>query len=208
MAIIGSNPEARGGDLIGVGPVGNRVPASGGILLRLAEKCGNIGPVMPSIDASRGIRFSLRSASPADKRAIRRPVRISHLYPLGLDWRRFVVAVSGEDCVAGIGQIKRHRGGALELASIVVDPRWRGQGVATALIERLLGGVRKEILLGCHSSLTAFYRKFGFDEFRSPRGVPLDCQAAIKMSVVMRLLSRKGEYVAVMRRPRPILRAL
>ncbi len=155
----------------------------------------------PSGKSPRDIRFSLRSASPADQRVIRRLVRIAHLYPFGLDWRRFVVAVNGEDSVVGIGQLRCHRGGTLELASIVVDPRWRGQGAARAVIERLLGGIGKEVLLGCHSSLIGFYERFCFEEFWAARGVPLGYRVTMKMSAVVRSLSRNGHYVAVMRRP-------
>ena len=82
--------------------------------------------------------FTLRPAAQADDQAIRDLVHIGQINPTGLDWRRFLVAETGQGQVIGCGQVKPHRDGSRELASIVVHPAWRGQGVARAVIERLI----------------------------------------------------------------------
>lgn len=64
----------------------------------------------------------------------------------------------------GCGQLKPHRDGSLELASIVVAPVWRSQGVAGAIIEHLLANSHSPIWLTCVTLLTPFYTRFGFHE--------------------------------------------
>ncbi len=56
---------------------------------------------------------------------------------MGLDWRRFLVAVTPQGEMVGCGQIKP-QGDLRMLASIAVLPAWRGRGVARRIIERLL----------------------------------------------------------------------
>lgn len=108
----------------------------------------------------------LRPARKDDRRAIRRLVRTARINPVGLDWRRFIVAVTPMDGVIGCGQIKPHRetngSTCLELASIAVEPSWRGQGVASAIVKHLLTNHPSPIYLTCRASLGAFYQKFGF----------------------------------------------
>jgi N-acetylglutamate synthase-like GNAT family acetyltransferase len=108
----------------------------------------------------------LRPAIQNDARAIQRLVRAARINPLGLDWRRFVVAVDPVGEVIGCGQVKLHRerAGAVvrELASIAVQPEWRGQGVASAVIHNLLASETLPIYLTCRASLGSFYERFGF----------------------------------------------
>jgi len=68
--------------------------------------------------------------------------------------------IAGE--VIGCGQVKRHRDGSRELASLAVRLQDRDQGVAQALIARLLDGQVRPIYLMCRSDLGLFYNKFGF----------------------------------------------
>ncbi len=51
---------------------------------------------------------------------------------MGLDWKRFVVAVNDQDEMIGCGQLKPHGQDVLELASIAVYPEHQGKGVARA----------------------------------------------------------------------------
>lgn len=106
--------------------------------------------------------FRLRLATAHDAAAIRALVRRGKINPAGLDWRRFVVAVTPQQEVIGCGQIKPHRDGSLELASIVVDPAWRRRGVARAVIQQLLADHPGEFFLMCRSRLGPFYDQFGF----------------------------------------------
>ena len=109
-----------------------------------------------------------------------------------------MVAVADEGRVVGIAQIKRHRGGELELASIAVERSYRGQGIARALIERLIKRVRKDLWLTCRSSITGFYRKFGFEDNIASQRIPFYFRVTLKVSSIIRLFGRRNEYIAVM----------
>ena len=107
--------------------------------------------------------FCLRPAAQADSEAIRQIIRQTRLNPMGLDWRRFVIAETPGGDFAGCGQIKPHRGRILELASLAVAEPYRGQGVARLLIQRLLADEPFcPVYLTCRSELGGFYKKFGF----------------------------------------------
>jgi amino-acid N-acetyltransferase len=107
-------------------------------------------------------KFSLRPATAADAAAIRSLVYAARINPTGLEWRRFVVAISPEGEVIGCGQIKPHSDGSRELASIVTAPGWRGNGVARAMIEHLIDINPGPLYLTCRLRLGPFYEKFGF----------------------------------------------
>jgi amino-acid N-acetyltransferase len=106
--------------------------------------------------------YVLRPAAAADAAVIRSLVYAARLNPTGLEWRRFVVAVSSEGTVIGCGQVKPHRDGSRELASFVVAPAWRGNGVARAIIEYLIDNNPGPLYLTCRAHLRPLYEKFGF----------------------------------------------
>ena len=106
--------------------------------------------------------YSLRTALETDAPAIKALVYAARINPTGLDWRRFTAALSSEGGVIGCVQMKPHRDGSRELASLVVAPAWRGQGVARALIEQLISAHPGWLYLTCRASLGALYEKFGF----------------------------------------------
>jgi GNAT superfamily N-acetyltransferase len=116
--------------------------------------------------------YRLQPATAAHQNEIKALVRVGRINPLGLDWRRFVVALDENDIVVGCGQIKPHRDGSWELASIVVAPAWRGQGVARAIIERLLADSPRPLWLTCVAPLTPFYAQFNFRELTTPADMP------------------------------------
>ena len=78
--------------------------------------------------------YTLRPATAAEFPAIRKLIWQVGINPIGLDWRRFVLAVDEEGRMLGCGQIKPHKGGIRELASIAVVPEARGLGIARAII--------------------------------------------------------------------------
>jgi N-acetylglutamate synthase-like GNAT family acetyltransferase len=82
--------------------------------------------------------FSLRPATEADFPAIRELIHVANINPTGLDWRRFVLAVTPDGAIIGCGQVKPHHDGSQELASIAVLPERRRQGIAKAIITLLL----------------------------------------------------------------------
>jgi N-acetylglutamate synthase-like GNAT family acetyltransferase len=105
---------------------------------------------------------AFRAATAADAGAIRSLIFRVGINPRHLDWRRFLVAVDGENRLVGCGQVKPHADGSRELASIAVRPKWRMRGVASEIIHRLKTEVGPPLWLMCRSDLTEFYRRFGF----------------------------------------------
>jgi len=94
---------------------------------------------------------------------IRVLIHAVHINPTGLDWRRFLVAVSPDKTILGCGQIKPHFDGSRELASIAVKEDARGQGVARAIIQELLAREKtRPLYLMCRARLEPLYIKFGF----------------------------------------------
>src|SRR5215510_6366481 len=95
--------------------------------------------------------FTLRPARESESRQIKALIHLVGINPMGLDWKRFTVAVNEQEEVIGIGQIKPHGPDAeiLELASIAVFPEYRGAGVARAIIEHLLKDSPRPLYLTC-----------------------------------------------------------
>lgn len=106
--------------------------------------------------------LSLRKARAEDAETIRRIIRAARINPLSLHWQHFILAITESGRVVGTGQIKAHYDGTRELASIAVIPEYQHQGVARAIIERLLEENPPPLYLTCRASLGDFYRQFGF----------------------------------------------
>ncbi len=104
----------------------------------------------------------MRPAGPTDQAHIQQMVRSAHINPTGLDWQRFVLATVPDGSIVGCGQIKPHRDGSSELASIVVEPDWRGLGIARTIIEHLIAAHPGTLYLTCRGGLESFYTRFGF----------------------------------------------
>ncbi len=106
--------------------------------------------------------LTLRAATARDSAAIRRLIRRVQINPTGLDWHHFVLATDASGQMLGCGQLKPHRDGTLELASIAVEPAHRGRGIARAIIEHLLALATRPLYLTCRQSLGGFYQQWGF----------------------------------------------
>lgn len=116
--------------------------------------------------------FNIRPAIKGDAAFIRRLIRQVGINPLGLNWRRFVVAVHENETRLGCAQFKVHKDGSSELASLAVLPLYRHQGVAEALIRELLKDPKPSVYLTCRGSLVSFYERFGFQEVSDLNSMP------------------------------------
>jgi amino-acid N-acetyltransferase len=74
-----------------------------------------------------------------------------------------VVGVDSNGEVIGCAQVKPHRDGSYELASLVVRPEYRGQGIARLLVEYWIQHHAGDLYLMCRASLGGFYQRFGFE---------------------------------------------
>ena len=111
--------------------------------------------------------ISYRPAQASDTAAIKAIIRAVNINPLGIKWQRFIVAVDADGRLIGCGQIKQHRDGSRELASIAVQTAWRRQGIAAAIIQQLLRREETAVWLTCLNKLIPFYAQFGFVEATS-----------------------------------------
>lgn len=116
------------------------------------------------------------------------------LNPLGLAWQRFLVAEAGGEIV-GCVQTKAH-GGAIELASLVVAPGWRQQGLGRRLIGLIQQQTGPPLWLTCRVALVPFYRQFGFEEVDTKEEKPLYFRAVQLSFALFRRLT--GSSLAVM----------
>ena len=104
---------------------------------------------------------TIRPATKADQATIRRLIREANLNRMSLDWPNFVVAEQ-EGAVVGIGQVKPHKDGSRELASIAVVPAQQGSGIGSAVIRTLLAREAGVLHLTCRRQMQGYYERFGF----------------------------------------------
>lgn len=132
----------------------------------------------------------IRAATHADAARIKIMVRAERLNPLGLDWQRFYVAEGAGEVVACV-QTKPH-GNVRELASLVVECRWRGLGIGLSLVAFLQAEAGPPLWLMCRTTLVPFYEQCGFEEVAAPREMPryfAAICAIFNLSAVFRLAS-------------------
>jgi N-acetylglutamate synthase-like GNAT family acetyltransferase len=140
----------------------------------------------------------IASATAVHHPSIKKLIRTVRINPMGLDWRHFVVALDKHGELVGCGQVKPHRDGSFELASIAVVYSWRKQGVARAIIQQLLAAHTPPLWLTCISTLVPFYAQFGFRETKDLSEMPRYFR---RVSRLFRLFMRRRhspEYLAVM----------
>jgi len=143
--------------------------------------------------------YTLRSATQQDFQAIKNLIYAVQINPMGLDWRRFGLAVDADDQLVGCGQIKPHKDGSIELASIAVLPEWRKLGVARAIIRHLLKHHPRPLYLTCRSKLRPFYEKFGFKVVTAPTELPPYFRRLARLVEVLRQLGITHQRMLVMR---------
>ena len=112
--------------------------------------------------------FTLRAATEQDFPGIRRLIHLVGINPLSLDWRRFLIAVDSSGQLLGCGQLKPHGKELIELASIAVEPAYQNQGIASAIIDQLLGRAPRPLYLICRGPMGPFYERWGFRSLSLP----------------------------------------
>lgn len=143
--------------------------------------------------------FWLRPARRDDDKTIKRLVRRARLNPFGLNWRRFTVADHAKHGIVGCVQLKPHRDGSVELASLVVAEPYRSTGIARALIEKAKAQAEDVLWLMCASHLTSLYERFGFMQVQDSRKMPPYFARIRRMVQLFHAVTRMNEPLAIMR---------
>jgi N-acetylglutamate synthase-like GNAT family acetyltransferase len=141
----------------------------------------------------------LRRATQKDAAAIRALIHTVGINPTGLDWKRFLVAVDELDHVIASGQIKPHGDGTRELASIATFPEYRSQGLASAIIQRLVVETPHPLYLVCLEHNGSFYARFGFRELAPHEMPPILGREAKVVAFMRRFFLPKMERMLVMK---------
>jgi N-acetylglutamate synthase-like GNAT family acetyltransferase len=142
----------------------------------------------------------IRKATWADDQTIHDLIHLVHINPMDLKWEHFLVAEDSEGIFLGCGQIKIHRGGVLELASIAVVPEARYQGIASQIIRRLIESTPQDLYLTCRARLETFYQPFGFEKVTDPKLLPRYFMRIVRLSKNLMRMKIIGEPILVMYR--------
>jgi amino-acid N-acetyltransferase len=140
----------------------------------------------------------IRPAREAEASQIRDLIHLVGINPMGLDWKRFVVAVNDRDEMMGCGQIKPHGHDVLELASIAVYPEHQRKGIGSAIIEHLLKDSPRPLYLMCESSNGPLYEKFGFRAIPHEE-MPRYFQRISKLAGLVTTLAKREERLLIMK---------
>lgn len=143
-------------------------------------------------DRSRPNTFRIRPARRDDRRWIQAQVILAGLYPLHLDWRRFLIAIDPAGRRAGCVQARRCPDGSVELASLLVLRPWRGRGLAGRLIRTIQAQAGPPLWLRCRGSLVPFYARYGFERVTDVERMPGSLQRGSRWA------ARLGIDLAVM----------
>ena len=128
---------------------------------------------------------TIRKAEKKYASAIRALIRKVQINPFGLDWRHFLVAVDAQERVIATGQIKPHRDGTRELASIATHPDFSGRGLASAIITCLLKENPPPLYLKCAELMGPFYTRFHFRSLALDE-MPADYARSVRLLDVLR----------------------
>ncbi len=140
----------------------------------------------------------IRPALESESTQIKELINLVGINPTGLDWRRFIVAVNADGQVIACGQIKPHGVDIRELASIAVDPEFRGQGIARAIIEMLLRENPRPLYLMCVSHNGPMYEKFSFQTI-ADKQMPRYFARIKKLFDIADAFRKSGEKLLVMK---------
>lgn len=142
--------------------------------------------------------YSIRPALESESTQIKDLINLVGINPTGLDWKRFIVAMNDREQVIACGQIKPHGADIRELASIAVNPEYRGHGIARAVIETLLRENPKPLYLMCMSHNGPMYEKFGFQVI-AEKQMPRYFARIKKLFNIADVFRKSGEELFVMK---------
>lgn len=146
--------------------------------------------------------LTIRPAIQADQPAIRAIVRAARLNPLDLHWPAFVVAET-DGRIVGVGQVKAHRDGSRELASIAVLPDHQRKGIAGRILAALLARESGPLYLMCLEARESFYHRFGFRQIEPadfPTAVHLEYRLGRLFNRLASLVKRRRYHLISMKR--------
>jgi N-acetylglutamate synthase-like GNAT family acetyltransferase len=145
---------------------------------------------------------TIRPAVAEDQAAITDLIHQTRLNPRDLDWHRFVVAVA-DGQVVGVAQVRTHRRGTHELASVAVDPSFRGSGVGSRLLETLIAGAPGTLYLMTRRETQGYFARFGFEVVESA-STPADFRRQFRIgqiaTAIFSTLARRRIRLVAMRR--------
>ena len=143
--------------------------------------------------------IAFRPATAADQARITAHVHAAHINPMDLKWQHFVLAVDeASGALVGTVQIKAHRDGSRELASLAVAPEWQGQGVARRLVEHMLAQNPGVLYLTCRSTLGPLYEKFGFRIVDPSEMTPYFRRLTRAVKLLWPLMRRGGSAITLL----------
>jgi N-acetylglutamate synthase-like GNAT family acetyltransferase len=140
----------------------------------------------------------IRPAIKDDQKIIRAMVRGARLNPTGLDWKNFRMADDEQGQIIACGQLKIHKDGVRELASIVVREDQRGNGLGKRMIHELTDEADLPVWLMCRSALAPLYQRFGFIETLDDEQMPHYFRRMKRLVGAFEMFARTGEHLAVM----------
>jgi N-acetylglutamate synthase-like GNAT family acetyltransferase len=118
---------------------------------------------------------------------------------MGLDWRRFVLIETGDKEIAACGQVKQHRDGSRELASLVVEPKMRGMGLGSVVMHALMDDHGPPLYLMCRSNLVNYYSRFDFHELTPEMEQPPYFQRVRRLfGKLVDWMASDGSYLTIM----------
>jgi amino-acid N-acetyltransferase len=140
--------------------------------------------------------LTIREARAEDDVLIKQMIREARLDPSKLLWQNFLLAeVDGE--IVGIGQVRHHADGALELGSLYTKKGYQGQGIAGQIIAALEARYPKPMYLFCMSKMEPFYNRFGYQTVTDGHELPWALRRKYWLIHIMRLF---GFRVLIMRK--------
>ncbi|MCG8350789.1 MAG: GNAT family N-acetyltransferase [Chloroflexales bacterium] len=141
--------------------------------------------------------IAIRPAMPDDQATIVRIVRAARINPMSLHWSRFFVAEEAGDII-GTVQIKLHRDGVYELASLAVVPSRQGAGIGAMLVRSIQARTTAPLYLTCADRMEGFYQRFGFRRVE-PRALPATLGRIYVIGNILLGIFRQGVRLLVMR---------